>query len=109
MAADILCLQEIKCRNDQFPSAPLRKLGYEHIEMHGQKGYHGVAPSLACRFMSSPTAALLRVGDARHLSVVFAAGGKTIRLHNFYVPAGGDEPDRTVNPKFGHSSTSSTR
>ena len=23
-------------------------------------------------------------------------------MHNFYVPAGGDEPDRTINPKFGH-------
>ena len=28
--------------------------------------------------------------------------GKKIRLHNFYVPAGGDEPDRLINPKFGH-------
>ena len=40
---DILCLQETKCPNDQFPSKPLKALGYNHIEMHGQKGYHGVA------------------------------------------------------------------
>src|SRR6202012_3583799 len=25
-----------------------------------------------------------------------------IELHNFYVPAGGDIPDRDENPKFGH-------
>jgi exodeoxyribonuclease-3 len=25
-----------------------------------------------------------------------------ITLHNFYVPAGGDEPDPTINPKFEH-------
>ncbi|MFQ6239744.1 exodeoxyribonuclease III [Sinorhizobium meliloti] len=100
---DILCLQEIKCRNDQFPSAPLRKLGYEHIEMHGQKGYHGIATiSRLPLHELSDRRDYCGVGDARHLSVVFAAGGKTIRLHNFYVPAGGDEPDRTVNPKFGH-------
>ncbi len=100
---DILCLQEIKCRNDQFPSAPLRKLGYEYIEMHGQKGYHGVATiSRLPLHELSDRRDYCGVGDARHLSVVFAAGGKTIRLHNFYVPAGGDEPDRTVNPKFGH-------
>jgi exodeoxyribonuclease-3 len=23
-------------------------------------------------------------------------------VHNFYVPAGGDEPDRDINPKFAH-------
>ena len=40
---DILCLQEIKCQNDQFPAKNFRKLGYEHIAVHGQKGYHGVA------------------------------------------------------------------
>jgi exodeoxyribonuclease-3 len=25
-----------------------------------------------------------------------------VEIQNFYVPAGGDEPDRTVNPKFDH-------
>ena len=25
-----------------------------------------------------------------------------ITLHNFYVPAGGDEPDPEINPKFQH-------
>ena len=32
----------------------------------------------------------------------FAAGGLNILLHNFYVPAGGDEPDPDINPKFRH-------
>ena len=27
---------------------------------------------------------------------------RVILLHNFYVPAGGDEPDPDINPKFGH-------
>lgn len=30
------------------------------------------------------------------------AAGKTILLHNFYVPAGGDEPDPVINAKFKH-------
>jgi len=30
------------------------------------------------------------------------AGGAPLTLHNFYVPAGGDEPDETINPKFAH-------
>ena len=28
--------------------------------------------------------------------------GGPVELHNFYVPAGGDIPDREANPKFGH-------
>ncbi|MDK1490941.1 exodeoxyribonuclease III [Sinorhizobium sp. 7-81] len=100
---DILCLQETKCPNDQFPSSPLKSLGYKYIEMHGQKGYHGVATvSRLPLHELSDRRDYCGVGDARHLSVVFGAGGKTIRLHNFYVPAGGDEADRTINPKFGH-------
>ena len=31
-----------------------------------------------------------------------AAGGKSLLIHNFYVPAGGDEPDPDINPKFRH-------
>ena len=34
---DVLCLQETKCPQGQFPSAPLRALGYEHIAEFGQK------------------------------------------------------------------------
>ena len=40
---DILCLQEIKCQNDQFPATELAAAGYPHQAVHGQKGYHGVA------------------------------------------------------------------
>src|SRR5262245_66313281 len=40
---DVLCLQEIKCPDDAFPRKRFRRLGYEHIAINGQKGYHGVA------------------------------------------------------------------
>jgi exodeoxyribonuclease-3 len=99
---DILCLQETKCPNDLFPFDAFRSIGYEHAEVHGQKGYHGVAT-----ISRRPIAAVERrnfcaVGDSRHLSVRVKAGGKTLLLHNFYVPAGGDEPDPELNPKFRH-------
>ncbi len=42
-APDILCLQEIKCREAEFPSSSFRKLGYPYIAINAQKGYHGVA------------------------------------------------------------------
>ena len=41
-APDVLCLQEIKCQDHQFPYEAVRAAGYEHIVVHGQKGYHGV-------------------------------------------------------------------
>ena len=43
-------------------------------------------------------------GEARHVGARLDCG---IRLENVYVPAGGDIPDRNLNPKFGRSSTSS--
>ena len=42
-APDVLCLQEIKCRAEQFPYEAFAALGYGHSAVHGQKGYHGVA------------------------------------------------------------------
>src|SRR5215813_734492 len=43
MRPDVLCLQETKCPDDAFPRKRFRRLGYEHIALNGQKGYHGVA------------------------------------------------------------------
>lgn len=39
---DVVCLQETKCTDDQFPNAALRMAGY-HSAAHGQKSYNGVA------------------------------------------------------------------
>ncbi|MDI7862393.1 exodeoxyribonuclease III [Rhizobiaceae bacterium n13] len=99
---DIICLQETKCQNDLFPSKPLRALGYEHIIVHGQKGYHGVAIASRLPLSEDHRQDYCGVGDARHISAIVQHNGRRIRLHNFYVPAGGDEPDRSINPKFGH-------
>jgi len=39
---DILCLQETKVMDDNFPFEPFKKLGYS-VEVYGQKSYNGVA------------------------------------------------------------------
>jgi len=39
---DVVCLQEIKCLDDQFPWEPLQDAGYNCV-VHGQKTYNGVA------------------------------------------------------------------
>ena len=41
-APDIVCLQEIKTVDDQFPRAEIEALGY-NVETNGQKSFNGVA------------------------------------------------------------------
>ena len=99
---DVLCLQETKCRDSEFPYSAFRELGYDHIEIHGQKGYHGVAVVSRRPLAESRRRDFCAKGDARHLCVNVQVGARRIELHNFYVPAGGDEPDPEINPKFAH-------
>jgi exodeoxyribonuclease-3 len=102
---DVLCLQETKCPDDAFPLKRFKRLGYEHISLNGQKGYHGVAVISRLPFESFNIRNFCGKADCRHLSVVLGekAGLRDpVTLHNFYVPAGGDEPDPDLNPKFAH-------
>jgi exodeoxyribonuclease-3 len=102
---DVLCLQETKCPDDKFPKERFKRLGYEHIALNGQKGYHGVVVISRLPFESSNVQAFCGKADCRHIAAMFAdrAGLRDpITLHNFYVPAGGDLPDPEVNPKFAH-------
>jgi exodeoxyribonuclease-3 len=101
-APDVLCLQETKCRDAEFPLSAFRQFGYEHVAINGQKGYHGVAIASKLPFSSIERRGFCDKADARHIAVTLAPGGRPIVVHNFYVPAGGDEPDPTINPKFEH-------
>jgi exodeoxyribonuclease-3 len=101
-APDVLCLQEIKCREDNFPYKAFRRRGYDHILVNGQKGYHGVAIVSKRPFLSTSVRGFCRKDDARHAAAAIADEGGDILLHNFYVPAGGDEPDPVTNVKFAH-------
>ncbi|HEY3637329.1 MAG TPA: exodeoxyribonuclease III, partial [Rhizomicrobium sp.] len=96
---DVLCLQETKVINDLFPREPLKKAGYVHQAINGQKGYHGVAILSRLPFRRTHAIEFCGKGDSRHLSAHFENG---VELHNFYVPAGGDIPDPGLNPKFAH-------
>ena len=99
---DVICLQEIKCMNEQFPAKAFRKHGYEYQAVHGQKAYHGVATVSRRSLDEVQSTNYCNMGDTRHISTKLELGGKTINLHNFYVPAGGDEPNIESNPKFDH-------
>ena len=96
---DVLALQEIKVENDLFPGQALKKLGYVHQAINGQKAYHGVAVLSRLPFRNTQVIEFCREGHARHIAVTLANG---VELHNFYVPAGADVPDPEANPKFAH-------
>ncbi len=97
-APDVLCLQECKAQVAQIPTENFAALGYQLIA-RGQKSYNGVAILSRLPMEDVGHRDFCEKGDARHVAGRLENG---VTIHNFYVPAGGDEPDRTVNEKFGH-------
>jgi exodeoxyribonuclease-3 len=95
---DILCLQETKVIDDDFPQGMFRRLGYSHQVLCGQRMHHGVAILSRIPMREDDRFDWQANGEARHIGVRLDCG---IRLENVYVPAGGDIPDRGINPKFG--------
>ena len=95
---DILCLQETKVEDTLFPYDLFRGLGYDHILINGQRMHHGVAIISRVPITADDRFDWQANGEARHLGVALPNG---VRLENVYVPAGGDIPDRDLNPKFG--------
>ena len=95
---DILCLQETKVIDQDFPFDPFKKLGYRHTIIHGQRMHHGVAIISRVPIDEDDRFDWQANREARHVGVQLPNG---VRLENVYVPAGGDVPDRDINPKFG--------
>jgi hypothetical protein len=83
----------------QDPGEVFAAAGYGHMVARGQKGYNGVAILSKLPLEDAGHRDFCEKGDARHVAARLEDG---TTIHNFYVPAGGDEPDREKNPKFGH-------
>ena len=88
-----------KVPTDRFGSAKaFKEAGYKHIHVMGQKGWHGVAIASRLPIEDAPVLDLCREGHARMVGAKVAG----VEIQNFYIPAGGDEPDRVANKKFDH-------
>lgn len=98
LGADVICLQETKTPDEFFSHDVFEAAGFVHRHIQGMKSYNGVA--ILSRVPFEKTAIHHRVGreDCRHIMVNIAG----FDLHNLYIPAGGDIPDREQNDKFGH-------
>ena len=100
---DVICLQETKVPDELFPHEGLNALGFSHRVFRGMKSYNGVA--ILSRLPLTPLddpPDWCGKGDCRHVAAAIQTASGPVELHDFYVPAGGDIPDREKNPKYGH-------
>ncbi|KAA5802296.1 exodeoxyribonuclease III [Alkalicaulis satelles] len=95
---DVICLQEIKCLEDQFPHKIFADMGYPHAAVTGQKGMHGVAVVSRLPIEALDPHPLCPKDEARQQRVKIEG----VEILNLYIPAGGDEPDPDTNPRFRH-------
>jgi exodeoxyribonuclease III len=82
---EVVCLQEIKVVDDDFPTEELAALGYQAV-VHGQKTYNGVA-ILALTAPADPAIGLDDGVDDPQARLVAATVGD-LRVVNVYVPNG---------------------
>ncbi|HZG31131.1 MAG TPA: exodeoxyribonuclease III [Ensifer sp.] len=93
---DIVCLQEIKSLDENFPRLEIEALGY-HVETHGQKGFNGVAilskvsPDEVTRGLPGDDAD----EHARFMEAVFSTKKGALRVCSIYLP-NGNPPDDPV-------------
>ena len=96
---NLLCLQETKTEDKFFPKDEFSKIGMPYQYFRGEKSYNGVAILSTHNFEELSYINWCKKDDCRHLSIKI---NNHIELHNFYIPAGGEEPDVSTNPKFAH-------
>jgi len=86
---DIVCLQEIKCTDENFPRFEIEALGY-NVETHGQKGFNGVA--LLSKLPFDEVNSGLPGGEeddhARFIEGVFSTDRGALRVVSLYLPNG---------------------
>lgn len=96
---DIICLQEVKAKREDFPFAEIEAMGYPHIALYSMPGYNGVAILSRTHLNAVDQKDWVGKSDARH---VIAQIYDDVEINNIYVPAGGDIPDPTINLSFAH-------
>ena len=84
-APDIVCLQELKCLEENFPLGPIQDAGY-HASIAGQKTYNGVA--ILSR--EEPTEVRRSFGDNSSDTAARFIGATVqgVRIYSAYIPNG---------------------
>ena len=82
---DIVCLQETKCPDEQFPALALQAAGY-HSAYHGEKSYNGVAILAKIELQDVQPSLCDEVVDPQ--ARVIAATIGHLRVYSIYAPNG---------------------
>jgi exodeoxyribonuclease III len=82
---DIVCLQETKCTDEQFPALALQAAGYD-AAYHGEKSYNGVA-ILSKKKLANVRASLCDEVVDPQARVISASVG-SLRVYSVYAPNG---------------------
>lgn len=89
---DVLCIQELKCRNEDFPQDAFDELGY-NTAVNGQKTYNGVA--IVSRLPINDVRWGMADADMDSQARLISAEIAGVRIYSAYVPNGADmESDR---------------
>ena len=96
---DVICLQETKTSDEFFPNKEFSEIGFVNQYFRGEKSYNGVAILSKLHLKEPNHINWCNKGDTRHISVKLS---NETELHNFYVPAGGDDPNIYISAKFEH-------
>ncbi len=83
---DVVCLQELKVTDENFPSEPIEKAGY-HLAINGQKTYNGVA-ILSKKELSNVSSGMADTAWDDQARLV-GADIDGIRIYSAYFPNGG--------------------
>ncbi|MFO1186546.1 MAG: exodeoxyribonuclease III [Alphaproteobacteria bacterium] len=98
---DVVCLQETKLVDDQFPRFELEAAGY-NCAMHGQKTYNGVAVLSKRRF--EEVAAKLPGDEAddhsRYIEAIVPSDFGPVRVVSLYAPNGNPAPGAKYDYKL---------
>ena len=86
---DVLCLQELKVIDDDFPHEAVRSAGYEAVTF-GQKTYNGVGLLARTGLPIENVTRTFEDGDDDPQARLIAADILGVRVVSIYVPNGGD-------------------
>jgi len=85
LSPDVLMLQELKCTDDQFPTAEVEAAGYQ-AAVFGQKSFNGVA--MLTKGKASDVVRNISDGLEDPMARMIAATFRGVRIYGLYAPNG---------------------
>ena len=92
---DVICLQEIKVSDPEFPLLEVKALGFDFVEFSGEKSYNGVAIFSKFPLSKIEKIDVINYGQKRHISATLQTKVGEVILHNLSELNGAFLPKRS--------------